>query len=158
MAVDGAATVGFVERIGDLRAVFQGLIEWERTLFQPLGESFTFDALHHQIIGAILLADVMERADVWMVQAGDGFRFAFEALLANRIRAELRGKDLDGDAALQPRIARPIDFAHSAGTERSSNLVRAKMCTWGQGHDWRRLYSRNSVARYLQMQSRRGIG
>src|SRR6266478_1902008 len=137
----------FVQSIGDLRAVFQSLIEWQRALLKTLGERLPFDTLHHQVIRAVLLADVMERADVGMIQAGDGFRFALEALFANGIGGKLRGKNLDSDSAFQPRIPRPIHFTHPAGTERASNFVRAKMSAWSEGHNWRRLYSRKSLAR-----------
>jgi hypothetical protein len=51
---------------------------------------------------------------VGMIQAGDGFRFAFEALPANRIRRELSGENLDGDIAIKARVARAVDFAHAA--------------------------------------------
>jgi len=45
-----------------------------------------FHALHHQIVDAVLASHVVQRADVRMVQTGDGLGFAFEALLADRIR------------------------------------------------------------------------
>src|SRR5260370_13767147 len=93
------------------------------------------------------MADVVERTDLRMIQVRDGFRFALEALLANRIRGKLRGKNLDSDSAFQPCIASAVDFTHPAGTERASNFVRAKMSAWSQGHNWRRLYSRKSLAR-----------
>jgi len=42
------------------------------------------------------------------------FRFAFEALPANRIRRELSGENLDGDIAIKARVARAINLAHAA--------------------------------------------
>ena len=44
--------------------------------------------------GAVLLADVVERADVRMVELGDGARFALEALAELRIGREAAGRIL----------------------------------------------------------------
>ena len=47
----------------------------------PRGQRLAFQVLHHQEVDAVLVADVVQRADVRMVQRGDGLRFALEALL-----------------------------------------------------------------------------
>ena len=52
---------------------------------EALGQCFTFEVLHDQKVRAAVGADVMERADVGMIQARDGFRFALEALAAGRV-------------------------------------------------------------------------
>jgi hypothetical protein len=80
--------------IGDLLAVFQGLIELQWALFKALGEGFAFDTLHHQIIHPVLMACVIQHADVRMIQLGDRLGFAFKPLLANWIRGELRRRIL----------------------------------------------------------------
>ena len=65
-----------------------------------------------------------QRADVRMVQRGDGLRFALEALLAFRNRSrQVRREHLDGDRAVQPRVGRLVDLAHAAGAERREDLV-----------------------------------
>jgi len=55
------------------------------------GERRALDVLHHQIVEA----DVVQRADVRMIQRGDGAGFPLEAL------AELLGADLDNYRAVQ---------------------------------------------------------
>ncbi len=75
------AAVRLVEPIRDLRAKLQDLVEGQRTLFKSLGEGIAFDALHHQIIRAVLVADVEEHANVGVIEARDGLGFAFEPLL-----------------------------------------------------------------------------
>src|ERR1700740_675687 len=67
---------------------------------QPLRKCFAFHALHHQIVDPILMAYVVEHADVGMIQARDSFGFALEALFADGISGELRGQNLDGDRAV----------------------------------------------------------
>jgi hypothetical protein len=60
------------------------------------------------------MTDVIQHADVWMIQAGDSFRFAFEALLANCIRRKLSRENLDSNIPIKPRIVRAVNFAHAA--------------------------------------------
>ena len=51
----------------------------------------------------------------------------------------LGGDELDGNIALQPFIAGPIDYAHPARAERRQDLIGAKMCTWSERHNCPRL-------------------
>ena len=77
-----------------------------------------------------MLADVVQRTDVRVIQRGDGARFTVEALPELRIGCELRGENLDGDDAVEPRIAGPIDLAHAAGAKGGLNLVWAEPVSW----------------------------
>jgi len=47
-------------------------------LLQQLRQCFSFEILHDQEFSAILMADIIERANVRMIQAGDSFRFLLE--------------------------------------------------------------------------------
>ena len=76
----------------------------DRAFFQPLGERLALNAFHHQIIDPVLMADVVQHADVRMIQARDDLGFLFEALLAHGITRKLFRQDFEGNGALQPRI------------------------------------------------------
>jgi hypothetical protein len=69
-----------------------------------------------------------------MIEAGDGFGFALEALFANGIRGELRGENLDGDGAVQPRILGAVHLSHPARAERDADLIGTKLCTRSERH------------------------
>jgi hypothetical protein len=62
-----------------------------------------------------------------VVQGGDGARFPLEPA------AELCQRDLDGDRATHPRIARAVDLAHAARTDERRDLIRAKSATDERG-------------------------
>src|SRR5271169_2178179 len=64
-----------------------------------------FHVLEHQIIGS----DVVDLADVGMVQSGDGPGFALEVLAVRAV------EKLDGDRAIETGVARLPDLAHAAG-------------------------------------------
>src|SRR5262249_22082325 len=57
-----------------------------------------------------------------------------ETLAQQRIAGKVRGKNLDGDGALESRVARSVDLSHAAGTERSLDLVRAEFGSRREGH------------------------
>src|SRR3979490_1420666 len=126
-----AAAVRFVEGVGDLAAKFYDLIERKRAFLQPLRQRLAFHAFHDQIVDAVLMADVVEYADVWMIQAGNCFGFALEALLAKRIIRKLRRPDLERHGAFPARIPRAIHLAHAASAQRSNDLIRTKPAPGG---------------------------
>jgi hypothetical protein len=72
------------------------------------------------------MTDVVQRAEVRMVQARDCPSFAIESFAAPRIIFGTCPKHLDRDNSLEPRITGPIHFAHAAGAEGRLNFVRAK--------------------------------
>src|SRR5262245_60768450 len=60
-----------------------------------------------------------------MVQRRDRPRFALEALAGVPILPTVRWKYLDGDRAIEPGVARFVDFPHDAGTDTCRQLVRS---------------------------------
>ena len=65
-----ALLVRGIERIANLHRILQRLIDRQRPL-----ERRAFDVLHHQIIRA----DIVELADVGMIQRRNRLRFALES-------------------------------------------------------------------------------
>jgi hypothetical protein len=100
-----------------------------------LRERLALDQLHHQIVGLTLAADVVERADVRVVEARDRARLALEAGADLGVVDEVRRKHLDRDFAAEPRIARAIDLAHAAGAERGEDFVGTEASRGGERHE-----------------------
>ncbi len=71
--------MSLVQGIGDLGAVPEKLIRGQRTALQSLGQGLPLAVLHDQIVGPLVLADIVEAADVGVRQAGDGPGFTLEA-------------------------------------------------------------------------------
>jgi hypothetical protein len=61
---------------GNLFGDAERFIEWDRTLRDSLGERRTFDQLHDEVVRS----NVVEYADVFVIQRGGGAGFAFEAI------------------------------------------------------------------------------
>ena len=92
-----------------------------RPSLDPVGERRAFHQLHYQIIRA----DVVQRANVRMIQRRNGTCLTFEA-----VRKLLRG-DLDCDITTQPRVASSPYFTHSAFADGSLNPIRPQLRTGG---------------------------
>ncbi len=85
-----------------------------RALRQSIRERLALEARHDEEVGALVLADVVERADVRVIEGADRLGFALEAFAAIGIRGRRIGQDLDRDGAIQPAVPRAVDLAHAA--------------------------------------------
>ncbi len=94
---------------------------------------------HRDVVRTILLADVIHRADVGMVQRGSGAGLALKALDGDFFAKQIGGKDLQGDVPAQLRVACAIHFAHAAGAKRRLNFIPAEFRARGEGHPCARL-------------------
>ena len=59
--------MSLVQRVGDFDCVLQHLMDRQRAFLQTLGQRLPFEIFHHQIIGFVLVPDVVECADVGMI-------------------------------------------------------------------------------------------
>ena len=80
-------------------------------------ERFAFEALHGDEGFAVFLADVVDGADVGVIEGRGGSGFAVEAFECLRILGDGVGKKFEGDEAAEARVFAFIYDAHSAATE-----------------------------------------
>ncbi len=102
--------VGFVQRIRNFDGVAKRLVERQCAFLQAVRQSLAFDVLHHHEVDAVLAADVVERADVRMIQTGDGTGLALESLFEPGVIGEVRRKNLDGNRAVESSVFRFVDL------------------------------------------------
>jgi len=76
--VDDALPVGGRQGVGHLDRAPERLVDRQRPASQPIGERLPLDVLHHEEGQAFLVANVVERADVRVIQSGDRLGFAVE--------------------------------------------------------------------------------
>ena len=92
------------------------------------------EELHGQVGPPGLLADVVDRDDVRVVQRRGRARLGVEAGDAGRVADHVVRKDLDRDAPAEPRVLRPPDLSHSAGAQRRNHLVGTDLRALAQRH------------------------
>ncbi len=125
-----------VEGAGDLGRDAERLCQRQRAFVEPSGQRFPFEKLHHQELDAVLMADVVERADVRVAQRRDALRLALEALAEPRVKRQRCRQDFDGDDPVEARVASLVDLAHAAGPERRDDFIGAEACARCESHEW----------------------
>ena len=113
------------QAIRHLNPVFDGLVERKRSFLQALGQRLALYIFHDEVVDAVLLAHVVKRADVWVVELRDRLRLALESLPSLGALGEVSRKDLDGDGAVEPCVVGLVDLAHASRTYRREDLVGA---------------------------------
>jgi hypothetical protein len=114
--------------------------DWESSaLLEPLCERLAIEILEHEkvdrVLGRarrILMTDVVQRADMRVVETRDRLRFQFKPLLHCRVRRDMLRQDLDGDGAIETSVLRLVDLPHAAGAKRGEDLIRSDACAWRQ--------------------------
>jgi hypothetical protein len=122
------------ERVGDLNRRVKSLVDRQRALRQALCQRLAVEKLHDEIRHASLIAHVVQRTDVWMIEARDAAGFAVESIAKLRVGGEHIGQDLDGHDPIQPRITRAIDFTHPARANRGDDIVWTEASAWSERH------------------------
>ena len=79
--MNDAGAMSTVEPVGDLDGDGDRLVNGEaRCTTQPIRQRLAVEMLEHQVLVVVMPADVVNGADVRVVQGGDGSRFLLEAL------------------------------------------------------------------------------
>jgi hypothetical protein len=129
VAMDDTMAMSCVQRIGDLRGDAQRLIELQAPLFEASGERLAVEQRHDDEVRAPRLTDVEDAADVGVIEAGDHARLALEPDAGVGVAGDVWRQQLDGDAAIEPRVTSPIDLAHPAGADCRDDFVRPETST-----------------------------
>ena len=107
----------FVERASDLYDVAEHLVQRQRALLQAAGERLALPVLHDDEVDARVATNVVNGADVGMVERCDGFRFALEGGTRVSIARCVRRQHFDRHSAIESCVACTIDLAQAAGAE-----------------------------------------
>ena len=77
------------------------------------GQRLALHVLHDDEVDAVFVADVVQGADVRVIEGGDRERFALKPGARLRVIEPGGRQDFDRDNAIQPRVARFIHLAHA---------------------------------------------
>jgi hypothetical protein len=118
-----AERVGGVEAIGDLDAEVEHLADFQRPALDHLIERLALEQLHGDELRTVVLVDLVDRADVRMVQRRGGPRLAQEAIQRVLIVCAIRWQEFQRHLARQAEVFRLVDDAHPTGAERLQHPV-----------------------------------
>ncbi len=129
VAVNNPQGVRCGNGVGGFDRVAQRLMPWQQTLLQYFVESCAFDILHDQVGKAVPLADIVQAANVWMVERGNGAGFALKPVMGIGALREFRANHLDGNGSAQSSVAGTKHLAHSTFAKLGKDLIGAKNLT-----------------------------
>src|SRR5208337_2729824 len=113
VAMDDALGVGGVERIGDLDAQQKQRVEFHGTVADEMLQRCAVEVLHDDVGLAVLLAYVVDGADIGMIEGGCGSSLAAEALERLAVSGYIFGEEFEGDEAVEAGV---LGFVHDAHT------------------------------------------
>ena len=121
--MDDAGAVSGIESVGDLGTEIEQILERQRPTRDTRLQRFPFEQLHHHELLPLMLADVVERADMRMTQRRDDSRFAQEAVHRLRIRSRFDGQQLDCDVTPEARVLSFIHHPHAAAAKLGEDAI-----------------------------------
>jgi hypothetical protein len=100
-----------------------------------------------QLHNHVARTNVVERADIRMIERRDRPGFALKAGARIFPRSDVFRQHLDSNRPIQPGIAGLVDFAHSTCSDGGKNFVRTEFVAGGKGHIEDRIQSNQSTGR-----------
>jgi hypothetical protein len=94
------------------------LLDRKGASLQSIGEGLPFEVLHDEVVDPVLGANVMERADMRVVELRDRFRFPLEARSPRGIPRELRRQHLQRHTPVETCVLGFVDLSHSSHAQR----------------------------------------
>jgi hypothetical protein len=114
-----AAGMGRVEGVSELDSEIHELGDREGMPFDPMLERLSLEQLHDDEVLPFFRgsADVVDRADVRMVQRRGRTRFALEPIHGLRIVGKFRRQKFQREVPSEARVFGAVDNTHAAATE-----------------------------------------
>ena len=124
VAVHETGVVGAAERLGHVRRDLCGPVGTETPGgTQHVGHVAAHDVLHDDVVGALLLAPVVDADDVGVVEGGRSLRLPAEPLDEARIIGELREQDFHRHLPVERSVPGQVYVGHSAARDAAQQFV-----------------------------------
>ena len=128
VAMDDVVAMGIAERRADLLQNAQPVGHGElRAGADQLVQRLALHALHHNVGGSVVVAQVVNGDDIGVVEPARSAAFLVEAGQHVGVAHEALGQGLDGHLAADLLVDAAIDDAHAAAPQHVDNLVLADM-------------------------------
>ena len=118
--MDDAMLVRMGQRAGDLAGVAKNDLGWQTASRYHIGQRLALHVFHHDVGDALGLADLVDGADVRMVEPRGVLGLAPEPRLGQRLVA---GNDLDRNLPVEHSVGRLVDLTHAADPNARPKLV-----------------------------------
>src|ERR1700722_2945654 len=123
VSVNNAAGVGRIEPIGNLYAQIEQLSNLKWTALDQVLQGRTFEILHGDEGLTLLLADIVDGADVGMVQRRGGLGLTLEAAESLGILGDFIGQELQRHKTAQAGVFGLINNSHAPAAQPFEDAV-----------------------------------
>jgi hypothetical protein len=141
VAMDDAVGMGGVERVGDFDTDAEEHFEIERTAGDVMLQRFAVEKFHDDVGVGVFFAEIVDGADVWMIESGGGLGFALEALERLMIVGQGFGEEFQGHEAMELGVFCFVNDAHAAATEFFGDAIVGD----GAADHWLRVCHANAI-------------
>jgi len=123
VAMNNAACVRFVQGVGNLRRNRERLAQiWQMSL-ELRSQGFPFNILKDYEAVIALLPDLVDSADILMIESGGGFGFSQQTLFGALIGRDFCWEEFNRDFPVEPLVLSQVDLAHAAAPELLDDAV-----------------------------------
>src|SRR5580692_9842749 len=117
VAVHDAFGVRGIECVGDLDGEGKQSVQLDRASTDQVLQGLAVEKFHGDEGLAVFLADVVDGANVGMVQGGCGLGFALKAGESLGVARNFVGKEFQGDETMEARVFGFVNHAHAAAAK-----------------------------------------
>jgi hypothetical protein len=121
--VNDAFGVGGIERVRNFDGEVEQAVKLHGTASDEVLQSLAFEALHGDEGLAVFFSDIVDGADVGMVEGRGGFGFAAKAAERLGIFSEVVREEFQSDEAVETGVLSPVDDSHAAAAEHLDHAV-----------------------------------
>jgi len=114
--MDDAFGVRRIESVGNLGSQVQHLLQRKWLAPDTVLKRYAIQELHDYESKTVLFADVVNRADVRMIECGGGFCFPPEAFECSAVVGKILRKEFQRNKTAQRDVFGLVDHAHTTAT------------------------------------------
>ncbi len=123
VTVNNSLRVCRVQGVCDFNSQFEKFVERQWLAGNALPKGLAVEKLHRNELPAVLLADVVNGADVRVIQRRCRLPFSPETLESGKILGHLRREEFQADGAMEPRVLSLVNDTHAAATKLFDDAV-----------------------------------
>src|SRR6516165_5544828 len=114
-----------IEGIGNLDGEIEQFFGLERLASNPVLECLSLQKLHRNEGLALVITNLINCADIRVVQRGGCLSFTLETLQSLAVPGEPLGQEFERDEAMQPGVLGLVNHAHAPAAEFLQNAIVA---------------------------------
>ncbi len=123
VAMNNSFSMGRIETVGNFDREIKYPLQLNSRAQNHIPESLALQIFHHQKETALVLANLINRANVWMIQCRRSPRLAPEALQRLRIVRQRIRKKLERDETIELDVLGLVDHTHPAAADFAQHAI-----------------------------------